>query len=367
MRRFAYWLLVPLAGVAAALVATAQRGNLIADGQVIPIPWHTLLIDNLIAFGWWVLLAPVIAVIVRRIQGARLAVIARVAAHAVAGAAFIALYFLLRAHVSPPWSSFTISGDIAGLRSILPAATVIYLLIASVTIALASQARALAREREARRLEAQLTGARLELLRAQLHPHFLFNSLNAVSSLMDASPGEARRMLTRLSDLLRLAVELADEREIPLARELEWVERYLELQEIRFEERLTVDIRAAPDALGALVPPLVLQPLVENAIKFAVEPRVSGGRIEIAAERRGERVHLVVRDDGPGPSAAGRSDGTGVGLSNTRARLEALHGPESRLELREAALGGAEAVVELPYRGAPATEPTARAVLEASR
>lgn len=225
----------------------------------------------------------------------------------------------------------------------LPQALAVYAIIAVVCVAFALHGCA----RDATRLEGQLFAARLEVLRAQLQPHFLFNALHAISALIDVRPHDARRMLTRLAELLRAAVEFSDAREVPLTRELEWIEQYVELQQIRHEEQLNVDVEVAPDAMRAMVPPLVLQPLVENSIKHGVEQRAGGGRIAIAATRDGDTLTLRVRDDGPGP---GHSSSNGVGLRNTRARLETLYGPTASVTLRAAEGGGAEAIVTIPFR-----------------
>ncbi len=159
-------------------------------------------------------------------------------------------------------------------------------------------------------------------------------------------------MLARLSELLRSALEASERAEISLARELEWLEGYVELQQIRYDERLRVEMRIAPETLGARVPPLVLQPLVENAAKHAVEPRPEGGCVEVWAERDGEWLRLGVRDDGPGPGAAPAEGTGGIGLRNTRERLRALYGDRQRVLLRAQPQGGAEAVLHIPFRRA---------------
>jgi two-component system, LytTR family, sensor kinase len=198
----------------------------------------------------------------------------------------------------------------------------------------------------AAQLQAQLAEARLSALRTQLDPHFLFNTLHAVSALVERDPRGVRKMISRLSELLRHNLEGAGEQEVPLEQEMKVTERYLEIMQIRFQGRLELEIRMDPAAAGALVPSLVLQPLVENAIKHGVSVIGGTGKIEITAERRGERVLLRVLDNGPGP-AAGASDG--VGLRNTRARLGELYGEAASLSLAAAEGGGTLAEVALPY------------------
>jgi LytS/YehU family sensor histidine kinase len=184
----------------------------------------------------------------------------------------------------------------------------------------------------------------------QLQPHFLFNTLHSISALMHRDVEAADRMLTRLSDLLRLTLESASTPEVPLSRELDFLDAYLEIQQTRFEERLEVVRDIDPLALDALVPNLLLQPLVENAIRHGVANRTTGGRVEISARRENGRLTLSVRDDGPGLSP---NAGQGVGLSNTRARLEHLYGEAQSLALANDPAGGVRVTVVAPYRSAP--------------
>jgi len=206
---------------------------------------------------------------------------------------------------------------------------------------------------EAARLQAQLAEARLDALRRQLDPHFLFNTLHAVSSLVERDPRGVRRMISRLSDLLRHSIEGADEPEVPLRRELELLGRYVDIMQVRFQGRLAVETRADERALDALVPSLILQPLVENAIKHGVERRTEGGRIEITAAVEGPTLVLRVADDGAGPGAAVTTAGSGVGLRNTVARLEHLYGNDHRFSLTPSPAGGTLAEVRLPHHTRP--------------
>jgi two-component system, LytTR family, sensor kinase len=197
-------------------------------------------------------------------------------------------------------------------------------------------------------LQSRLAEARLEALRVQLQPHFLFNTLNSVSSLMYRDLEAADTMIARLSDLLRLTLCGGDEREIPLRRELDLLGRYLDIERIRFEERLRVDLDIDAEAETAMVPPFLLQPIVENAVRHAIAARPEGGRLEIAARLDGERLILSVADDGPGLPEGGGVPG--VGLSNTRARLAELYGAAARLDLDDTPGGGLTVTVSLPRR-----------------
>src|SRR5262245_40790860 len=201
-------------------------------------------------------------------------------------------------------------------------------------------------------LETQLAQAQLQSLKMQLHPHFLFNTLHAISALMDDDVKAARRMIARLSELLRLTLENAGQQEFSLRQELDALERYLEIEQIRFQDRLTVRLAVAPETLDASVPNLILQPIVENAIRHGIAPRSSAGWIEIRAERREGMVELQVIDDGPGLQPAGEELREGIGLTNTRARLRQLYGDEHRIEIEDAAEGGLAVKLSIPYRQA---------------
>ena len=203
--------------------------------------------------------------------------------------------------------------------------------------------------------EAHAHRARLQALRYQLNPHFLFNALNGVSTLVtEERTREATDMLAELSDFLRLTLERDDEAEVPLADEVEFVRRYLAIEQVRFGDRLRVAVDVEPGVLAAPVPALVLQPLVENAVKYAVAPREAGGRIAVEARRDGEALLLAVSDDGPGlGSGDGAADGLGVGLANVRDRLREQYGDEGRVEATRAEGGGLRVELRLPLR-APA-------------
>jgi len=203
---------------------------------------------------------------------------------------------------------------------------------------------------EAAALHAQLADARLNALRAQLNPHFLFNTLNAISTLVDEDPRGVRRMIARLGDLLRHTLDDRGEQEIPLARELEMLRRYLEIMEVRFQGKLEVSIESEPSLDDALVPNLLLQPLVENAFRHGLA-RVQGvGRVAVRAVRQNGDLILTVRDNGGGP---GKEMQDGVGLTNTRARLTQLYGARQQVALTSAEGGGALVEVRLPYHSTP--------------
>ncbi|HEU0185282.1 MAG TPA: histidine kinase [Blastocatellia bacterium] len=205
------------------------------------------------------------------------------------------------------------------------------------------------RELLASNLETRLVEARLNALRMQLHPHFLFNALNSVSVLMRKDVDAADRMLIRLSGLLRVTLAGTEAHEIKLRHELEILERYLEIEQIRFQDRLTVRMQVDQSALDGLVPQLFFQPLVENAIRHGIADREIGGTIDVRAERQNDMLHLQVRDNGPGLDISRGNLTEGVGLSNTRARLEYLYGAGSRFEVCGAEEGGLIVTAAFPF------------------
>jgi two-component system LytT family sensor kinase len=201
----------------------------------------------------------------------------------------------------------------------------------------------------AAQLEAGLTRAHLQLLKTQLQPHFLFNTLNAISALVHVDVEAADRMLARLGDLLRLALEDFGVQEAPVARELAIARSYLEIEQARLGPRLHVTWHIAADLGAALVPTFLLQPLIENAIRHGIAPRTAPGHLDIRIRRDGAELLLEVRDDGPGLPPAGAAQG-GVGLANTRARLLHLYGTAHGLDLSNGRQGGCVARVILPFR-----------------
>ena len=205
------------------------------------------------------------------------------------------------------------------------------------------------RELLASNLETRLVEAQLDALRMQLHPHFLFNTLNSVSVLMRRDIDAADRMLLRLSSLLRGALARNAAHEIKLRQELEILEQYLEIEQIRFQDRLTVRTQVDPSALDALVPQFFFQPLVENAIRHGIADRETGGVIDIRAEHQKGMLHLQVRDNGPGLNIPNGNFIEGVGLSNTRSRLEYLYGAGGRFEVCNAEEGGLIVAAAIPF------------------
>ena len=223
----------------------------------------------------------------------------------------------------------------------------IYWVIISVTHAVSYYRQFREREVQTAELEKNLTQAKLQTLQMQLNPHFLFNTLHAISALMHKDVDAADRMMTRLSELLRTTLESNQAHEIPLRQEVSFLERYLEIEQTRFGNRLKVQMDIAPETYDALVPNLLLQPIVENAIQHGIEPHAKGGKVGISARRQNDELILQVRDNGAG-LAPNSEDG--VGLSNTRSRLAQLYGKKHRLEFQNIDSGGLAVTASIPFR-----------------
>ncbi|HEV7220161.1 MAG TPA: histidine kinase [Terriglobales bacterium] len=210
------------------------------------------------------------------------------------------------------------------------------------------------REREIRatQLETQLTKARLKALKSQMQPHFLFNTMHSISALMLTDVAAADKMITRLSDFLRLNLENDDVQFTALNRELEFVNSYLEIEKVRFEDRLNLRFSIDPNTFDAQVPHLLLQPLVENAIQHGIARLAQGGDLAISSSRDGDQLNITVRDNGPGLTKTERSKLIGgLGLRATRERLQTIYGNDHTFEIRSRASGGVEVEFRIPFRG----------------
>ena len=203
-------------------------------------------------------------------------------------------------------------------------------------------------------LKAQLAQAQLRALKMQLHPHFLFNTLHSISSLVLEDPPKANSMIARLGDFLRLTVDNSDQQLVTLKEETEFLRCYLDIEQVRFGDRLTVTFELEPQTLSAQVPHLILQPVVENAIQHAIAPRSTRGHINIEAKRLNSLLRVAISDSGPGISSnANLPWKQGVGLTNVRTRLQQIYGPDFRFELMNTNGGGLTAVMEIPFEREP--------------
>lgn len=228
----------------------------------------------------------------------------------------------------------------------------IYLLIALTSYAFSYYRRYREGQVKTLMLEAQLSQAQLHALKMQLHPHFLFNTLHSISALLNKDTESARRMITRLGDFLRLTLDNSGSQEITLRQEMEFLSCYLEIERIRFQDRLVTHLEVAHQTLDAKVPNLILQPIVENAIRHGIAPRSTPGLIEIGAEKRNGTLRIQVRDNGPGLPGLRTSENLfqkGLGLANTETRLERLYGSAHLFDLSNNPAGGLVVTLEIPF------------------
>jgi sensor histidine kinase YesM len=228
----------------------------------------------------------------------------------------------------------------------------IYLLIALISYAYDYYRRYREGKLETLQLEAQLSQAQLQALKMQLHPHFLFNTLHSISALLTKDVESARKMITRLGDFLRLTLENSGSQEVTLQQEMEFLSCYLEIERIRFQNRLVTRMDLGEQTLDAKVPNLILQPIVENAIRHGIAPRSTPGSIDIAAKHQGDRLRIQVRDNGPGlpehPTTQHQFK-KGLGLANTETRLKRLYGADHLFDLSNDPAGGLIVTLEIPF------------------
>lgn len=342
---------VGLSGFLAAFTASQIRLFLRSTGS--DSPWGRLFFGQLL---WWLLwggLAPLVVRLSRRYSLDSGRLLPRAVLHLVLAAAFGFVQTALRV-ATLPLVLGTVGLDWAhemtfAFSTYFHWNLLIYALLVAGEHAWRYRARSRERELETSRLEERLARAELEALRAKLNPHFLFNALSSVAELIHESPEKAEQTVVELSELLRAVLRNEDAVEVALEEELGFVERYLRIEKLRFEGRLLILWNISPDTLSARVPRLVLQPLVENAVRHGLAARPEGGKLEITSVRRGAKLELMVTDDGVG---LGRETPCWrVGLDSTRARLEHLYDVDSVLALEPRPGGGAIARIVIPYRG----------------
>ena len=206
------------------------------------------------------------------------------------------------------------------------------------------------RETKASELEGRLAQAQLQALKAQLQPHFLFNTLHTIAELVHEDPESADRMITRLSDLLRMTLDQGTAHEVTLKQEIDFLERYIEIESARLGDRLKIEIEIAPDTSSAQVPTLILQPLVENAIRHGIAPFASPGRITVRSQRENGFLRLEVRDSGPGTASKSPVARSGIGLANIQSRLDQLYGSRHTFEVLNGGQEGFTVNITLPFQ-----------------
>ena len=351
LRRAAATFLTHLAVAVAIGLAHGAHNWTLGHAAGRPLPFEPAVVIPTVVWGSWAIVTPLVFALARRAATPRLGargVLLLVAA----GLPAVAVHTAAHVGVVVPLQGGTGGASLPHfywgvLRRFLVSDLFVY--AAAVTLATAMTYRDQARQRlvQASRLEAQLARARLEALEAHLHPHFLFNMLHSISALLDLDVRQARRMIARFGELLRMTLDARATPEVPLSWEVDFVERYLAIQRIRFPDRMAVEHRVEPDVRDALVPRLLLQPLVENAIRHGVER--SGGLVTIMvwAKRDGDRLLAGVDDTGPGLPGSDGAPG-GIGLSTTRARLRERYGEDAALTVGARPGGGISVAVSLP-------------------
>ena len=327
-------------------------------GTAKQVPWPRSLAWQMSAVVINALLTPVVLWLARRYRVERQTWRRALPLHLFAGAAFAAICTTYHIVLD-----FAFAGKLGALA--LPSLPRIVfanldknLLIYAIIVVISHAVDYYQRYREG---ELRASQAQLQALKMQLHPHFLFNALHSISSLVHTDPDAADKMIARLGDFLRLTLESSAAQEVALRQEIEFLNCYLEIERIRFRDRLTMRIEADPQVLDCRVPNLILQPIVENAIRHGVSQRSAPGHVEVRAARAGSMLRLEVMDNGrglPEGAVAGRgAQGGGVGLANTRARLQQLYGAAYRFELANAPAGGAVVTLEIPLHDGPGARP----------
>jgi two-component system, LytTR family, sensor kinase len=351
------WLFLAVLWSACALIDASQT-VLIMHPEGSHHPWLPLFATDLVSWLPWALATPLISSLARRYpmtrgQLARAAAVhfaafAIVSVAAGAWSAVLQVLFNPWYRKQPPtffntWSTMLLYQVLTFL--------IVYALILTVTFVMEARARMGRQITETARLNEELSRAQLAALRRQIEPHFMFNTLNSIAGLVrDHSNDAAVSMIVGLSEFLRRATEDSHRAQVTLAEEVEYMRRYLDIQKVRFGERLQVIVEIPAELLRAQVPNLLLQPLVENAIKHGIAKRVSGGTIRVAGASRNGNLFLSIYNDSPSLPADWQSPGGGIGIGNLRTRLQILHGTDASLQLQRSDTSGVEVEVALPLR-----------------
>ena len=338
-----------------------------------PIPLSGALLWQMGAAYWAALLTPLMLWLARRFRIERPRVRRNLIIHILAG--LLVALLLAAGHTALDmyyWRERGIVTSAYFTRSMLfliDRELLIYWLVILTSHAFNYYSRYRSGELRASRLEAQLAQAQLQALKMQLHPHFLFNTLHSISALLRKDIEAADKMITHLGDFLRLTLDNSGTQKVPLRQELEFLACYLEIERVRFQDRLTTRIEVEPEALDCEVPNLILQPIVENSIRHGIASISAPGWIEIRAERKNDSLRIEIRDNGPGlsPNRRGEQPGIkgGLGLANTQARLDQLYNAAYRLDLANDPQGGLVVTLELPSEVAAPPEDTEEARWEA--
>ena len=326
------------------------------SNRELPFPWPKMLVLTMGYAYMWAALTPLILYLARRFPMERNSWRRNVAVHLCIGifigfatrAMHDVTYFFLFAY---PAKTFSLLRLIRNAYLIFDYGLLIYAVILLVYYVLEYYSRYQEGELKSSRLETQLVQAQLQALKMQLQPHFLFNTLNSIAALLYKNKDAADTMIARLGDFLRMTLENSGTHEVSLKEELDFLKCYLEIEQIRFQDRLSVNLDIEAMALSASLPNLILQPIVENAIRHGIAPRSARGHIDIQARRLNGTLQLQVIDDGPGIAKTnGSLFKEGLGLANTEARLQQLYGADHKLDLDNVPEGGLIVTIEIPFK-----------------
>lgn len=354
MKRFSqFW--IPLWWLAFALFDAAKTVAVMRS-EGMQHNWPVLFVIEALFWLPWALATWLIIALVHRLRSAPrlLAVSAHVATGIVANVVFSAWTTFLVVTFHPfgaDYPAHPMLNFINGIFDNLLTTIVFYTLILTLTSFFESRERLIKQNIELSQLNVQLAQAQLSALRRQIEPHFLFNALNSVAGLIrENKPNEAITMLVSLSDFLRHTLSESNRQEVPLSEELDFVKQYLATQKVRFAERLLLSVDVPLELQDAAIPNLILQPLVENAIKHGIAKRKEGGSVRISASKRDNQLHISVSNDGPALAHDWETASIGVGVSNVRARLKGLYGDAASFAMNPRSLGGVEVAITMPLR-----------------
>lgn len=328
-----------------------------------PISWTQAIRMNVAEYGIWAaLLTPLVLLLCARFPLGRKSFLKVFIAHALAITGVVcidvAIKTLLGSAVFPGAQSYPFFPQYRRyLFSEAEADIQIYLLIAFIGYVVAYYGALRDQERHAAELETHLVRAELQVLKMQLQPHFLFNTLHSIASLVHTDPRAAKKMICSLGDLLRATLAAEDLPQVPLRRELEFLQMYLDIQRVRFQDRLVVELLVDGGILDAMVPYMLLQPLVENAIKHGVARRSGLGRVEVEIRRRADELFISVVNDAVATNTVPEHDRLGIGLENIRSRLRILYGSLGRLAARDLHDGRFLVEIEIPFETAATRQP----------
>jgi hypothetical protein len=324
--------------------------------------WGRLFVTLLISWLPWALATPLVLRLGRRYPPTQLRPLSiwlrHIAACVFIGFVFSAWTATLEVWLNP-WAKIPGPGHFLNILSErfdngLLACSCLYSTILMVGYLLESRERLALQEAEAARLNEQLVKAHLSALRRQIEPHFLFNTLNSIAALVREERNDAAvTMIVELSDFMRRVLEDSNRQQVPLEEELEFTRKYLDIQKVRFVERLQCSVNVPSELLHAQVPTLILQPIVENAIKHGIAKRAQGGTVHILASRSNGMLTLSVYNDGPSLPASGEMIPSGIGISNMRTRLQSLYGDNFKLDMQNQGPAGVEVSVSVPFKDAP--------------